>query len=142
MRKRKGNLFRGFVSFDALFSVLVVILMLVFLMNFFTIISENIDEKINRQQKFDRVAGIADFLVKKGAVKKQEISPGNTLVYPNWIDENELAGTDLETLEENSGLENLYIGLDSRPDDRKFCIYRLVVVGEEKKIGKLFVCGD
>ncbi len=142
MLKKKGSRYRGFLSFDALFSVLVVLLMLFFFMKYFYLISDNVSYKLGQQQRFDRVAGIADYIVKKGAVKKFEISAGNSIVYPNWLEPDRIEDLDLEELGGDSGVSNLYVGLNSRPNDREVCIYRLVVVGNEREIAKLFVCGD
>lgn len=122
--------YKGIVSFDAMFSILPMIMMFSFLIQilYFT------GETNLHQEKFDKLVSAADYTVKIGAVQGTE-----KIRYPNWIEKEKVTESYVADLRKRMKLDNLYIGFT--PADDLACIYRLIVVGEEKKISKLFVCG-
>ena len=123
--------FKGIISFDALFSLIPLLLMFLFLMQMMQAMSEDIMGE--ERDTFDKLVSIADYTVKVGAARKE-----GGLRYPNWID----GIPDYTDLQERSNLSRLYISLSEPEDDYSICIYRLVVVGDQKKIKRVFVCGD
>ncbi|MBN1169878.1 hypothetical protein JXA56_02545 [Candidatus Micrarchaeota archaeon] len=125
-----GSRYKGILSFDAMFSILPMVLMFSFLIQilYFT------GETNHQQEKFDKLVSIADYTVKIGAVRSEE-----KIRYPNWIEENKLTVSYIDDLQERMKLDSLHIGFV--PGEGLTCIYRLVVTGEDKKISKLFVCG-
>jgi len=131
----KGTL-KGTVSFDALFSIIPLLLMFVFLLDMMSFIGHDAEQRSHSQDVFDRLVSIADYTVKTGAVKKDE-----KISHPNWIEEQKLTSSYTEDLRTRAGLSSLYISLQE-PGDYNTCIYRLVVTGEEKAIRRLFVCGE
>lgn len=131
----KQSRYKGTMSFDALFSIVPIILIFVFLMDVMSFVGKTTEEASRSQDVFDRLVSIADYSVKTGIVKKD-----GKVSYPNWIEENMAPASYVENLRTKAGLSELYISLDE-PDGYDICIYRIVVVGEQKKIARLFVCG-
>jgi len=130
------NRYRGFTSFDALFSLVPMTMMLFFLMNIGASLTKQADGRMERQQAFDRLVSVADYTVKSGAAMRN-----GSVRYPNWVDGAKITDGYVEDLRAMSGLRELEITMDG-PDDRmEFCISRLVVVGGGKHIGRIFVCG-
>ena len=129
------SLSKGMMSFDALFSLLPLILMSVFVMDMMLSIGHSIEERSQEEEVFDKLVSIADYTVKAGAVMKD-----GSVRYPNWIDEERLTASYIEDLRERMGLSELYISTDG-PDGYQTCIYRIIVTGGEKRISRLFVCG-
>lgn len=137
---RSGNRYRGFASFDALFSILAVLMIILVMLSYFRLKTDEINENMEKQERFDRINEIADYLVRKGAVRTEDLGNGETVVYPNWIDESRYYGIDAGKLGEKSGIENLEISISEKPE-RGICIYRLVVFGESREIRRFYVCG-
>lgn len=132
---------KGILSYDTLFAMLPVLLIIIYTMNVIGYIYANNSEIVSSQGQFDRLYAISDYLVKDLAAKKQlDDNNFNSVAYPNWIDPAAVSGVDIGKLEAKSGISNLYIGFDM-PQDKE-CLYRLVVVGEQKEIRQLFICGD
>jgi hypothetical protein len=127
--------FKGTMSFDALFSIIPLLLMFVFLLDMMSFIGHDTEQRSHGQDVFDRLVSIADYTVKTGAAKKDD-----KISYPNWIEEQELTSSYTENLRVRAGLSSLYISLEES-GDYQTCIYRLVVTGEQKTIRRLFVCG-
>jgi len=127
----------GFASFDALFSLVPMTMMLFFLMNVGACLTKQADERMERQQAFDRLVSVADYTVKSGAVARN-----GSVRYPNWIDEAEISDAYVEDLRARSGLRELRISIDE-PDDSgaMFCVRRLAVAGDDRRIARIFVCG-
>jgi Flp pilus assembly protein CpaB len=130
--KGAGN---GFASMDALFSILPIALMAFLAMNMGSMLSHEAAERSQQQIVFDKLVSVADYTVKSGAVMRN-----GSIRYPNWIDEAMLAEEYAENLRAKIGLESLTISL-GEPDSEGMCIYRIVVMGQEKRLGRLFVCG-
>ena len=133
--RTKQSRHKGFASLDALASLIPILLMLLILWQVCFSFVEGSRTTMERQQMFNKLVSIADYTVKSGAVMR-----AGSLRYPNWLDEGLLSGDYSESLKEEAGLEELYIGMEE-PPDRSMCIYRLVVGGPDKTIKKLFVCG-
>ena len=122
--------YKGNISFDALFSVLPMVMMFSLLIQIMHLLGET----NGQQEKFDKLVSVADYTVKIGAVHSEE-----KVRYPNWIEESRITSSYVADLKEKMELETLHISM--QPEDGLTCIYRLVVAGEEKKISRLFVCG-
>jgi hypothetical protein len=133
---RIANQYNGFISFDALLSIVPIVLMTLFLLNLSALITKSASEKIHRQQTFDKLVSIADYTVKIGAVKRVD-----DMRYPNWIEAKAITGTYVEDLRNRADLPELYISTKEPDGDFQICIYRLAVVDDDKKISRLFVCG-
>ena len=128
---------QGFLSFDALFSIIPILLMLFFVMNLSSFLVRDVAEYAHKQQVFDKLVSIADYTVKSGAVVS-----GDHIKYPNWLDRRNFDVSYVENLRTRAELSALYISLEEPRTEFDFCIYRVVVIGTSKEIAKLFVCGE
>jgi hypothetical protein len=139
---RPQSRYRGFASFDALFSLVPMTMMLLFLLNFDACLTKQAGERMERQQTFDRLASVADYTVKSGAVMRN-----GSVRHPNWIDGAKISEEYIEDLRARSGLWELRVSVgdgwaNGGPDDAmEFCICRLALVGGDKRIARIFVCG-
>ncbi len=142
--KRAGSRYKAFISFDAMFSVMPVLVMLFYVFLSGSFLAEDAQKNVDRQIVFDKLVSIGDYLVKKGIVITEYSDLGKpVLYYPNWIDENSLSALDAKALAEKSALGSLSISMDE-PAEGDVCIYRLVVTGPDEDnlmIRQLFVCG-
>ena len=136
---KKVNLSRGFVSFDFMFSIIPLLLMISFTLHVSSHITERTSDYVESQIVFDKIVSIGDYLVKVGGIEKEEYGLSVSKRYPNWIDEKRLESLDVDGIRRDMGLEYLRVSLDEPGEGT--CIYRIVVTGEEKSIRKLFVCG-
>jgi hypothetical protein len=128
---------RGFASMDALFSILPLMLMLLFTADAASSLAKEAAGRNHREEVFDRLLAVADFTVKSGAAIHDK-----GIRHPNWINGSALSGEYSEGLRKSSGLSMLSISLSRPEGGHDACIYRFVVVGEGKAIGRLFVCGS
>lgn len=131
----RRNRYKGILSIDAMMSIIPLMLMFVFLLQSMTLVSDSAREHTERTDLFDRLVSVSDYTVKSGSAKHEGM-----VRYPNWIEEERISGDHVESLRGKAGLSRLYISF-SEPGDYPACIYRLVVVGPEKEISKLFFCG-
>lgn len=129
--------YNGFASFDAMLSVLPIMLMVAFLLNASLLSASSAEERMRRQELFDKLVSISDYTVKSGAVRRSA-----DIRYPNWLDESLLTSGYTEDLKRRASLGELYISLDEPDEAYGICIYRLAVTGDDKAIRKLHVCGD
>jgi hypothetical protein len=128
---------KGFFTIDALFSIIPIILLSLILMQVSSELSGKAREKFRDQEVFDKLVSVADHTVKIGAaVGKDKIR------HPNWIVPEKLGDGYSESMRARAGLSALHVSLEEPDGDYSICIYRLVVVGAEKSISKLFVCGE
>lgn len=127
---------KGFISFDALFSILPIILIVSLAMERSMALARESEEAMHNQQSFDKLVSVADYTVKSGAAVRS-----NGIRYPNWIDEGALSEEYAVALKNKTGLESLDITMDG-PGGDGTCIYRIVVSGQQKEIRRLFVCGS
>lgn len=136
---------RAFISFDAMFSLIPVLLMLFYALSAASSLSNDAEMRIGRQVAFDKLVSIADYIVKRGAARADSSGDGSAwAAYPNWIDEGALDGMDLASLSGKAGLRSLKISMDGPSEGEDNCIYRLVVTGPDRgrlRIRRLFVCG-
>lgn len=130
----KKNQYKGFFAIENLVVLLVMLLLLLYTLHTIRQVIEGNSEYYNQQTRLDKLVSIADFIVKKGGAEE-----GANAIYPNWINEQKLSELQTEELAERIGLEKLYVGWEA---DDGTCLYRLVVVGEEKEIRRLFICGE
>ena len=124
---------RGFLAIESMVVALIVLLLLVYTLYVIGQTTERSDRYFNDQSRFNRLVSVADYIVKNGA------AAGTTDTrYPNWIDEDRLEALDREALAERIGLDE--VEADWTPGSGT-CLFRLVVVGQDKEIRKLYVCG-
>lgn len=128
--------YRGFLSIDALLSAIPAILIAMALSWTSSELLAKAESHSSDQQAFGKVASAADHIVKIGAVVRE-----GQVRYPNWIDPSLITGRDTESLREALGLESLYVSMEPPGGAYRFCIYRLVVIGKDRTISKLYVCG-
>lgn len=128
---------RGFFSFDALFSIVPILLMLSFVLGTSSFLAHDAAENVHRQQVFDKVVSIADYAVKAGAAR----TTAEGLRYPNWLEEGRIDAAFSEDLRKRAGLSKLYISLQEPVERFDVCVYRLVVIGDDKQVARIFVCG-
>ncbi len=131
---------KAFISFDALFSILPILLILVYTMEYADSLNKKYVEHLAANRLHNKLVAIADLTVTKLAARK-EVASGHygSTAYPNWISENELASLNREELQKTMNLKELTIGWQRT---EKNCIYRLVVFEDELEIRQLFVCGE
>lgn len=137
MRMTNRSRYKGFFSVDALISILPLAMIALILAQTASELSWKAQGAFSSQQAFDKLVSAADHSVKSGAAVH-----GEGVRYPNWISPGALTEEYAEALRAQAGLRRLYIGMSETDEEYRFCIYRLVVYGEEKRMGKLFVCGD
>ena len=132
----KTNQFRGFLSFDALFSVIPVLLIIFFTFQISSLLTNEAKSSAKSNQLLDKLLSVADYTIKIGAVNEEQ-----SVRYPNWIEESKITRNYIEDLRNRSALDALYIGLSEPENQYTICIYRLVIFGQTKTISKLFICG-
>jgi len=139
MEERVKNSHNGFISFDALFSILPIIFMVSFIIQTMALAVSDASYTMEKRENFNFLVATADYLVKMGASKTD--STGN--IIPNWIDSG-FSSIQLD-IYEGTGKDVTIAVSDEPPVDDTDCIYRLVVVGgskpEDGEIKKLYVCG-
>jgi hypothetical protein len=133
---RNPNRYRGSASFDALLSSVPMVLLVVFLMNVSVLLAGESEERMHRQQVFDKLVSVSDYTVKAGAVRRTD-----GIRYPNWLEPSLITEPYLEDLRNRSSLSALHLSIDGPEDDFPVCIHRFVVVGDDRKVARLFVCG-
>lgn len=128
--------YKGIFSIDAMMSIIPLMLLSVFLIRSMSLAALSAKEQSERADLFDKLVTISDYTVKSGAAKHEGL-----VRHPNWIDEGNIDDGYIESLRQRADLSRLDISF-SEPVDYPECIYRLVVVGPEKRISKLFFCGE
>ena len=121
---------------QAMLGMLPVMLMVVFMLNVAMLSASSVEDRLQRQEGFDRLVSIADYTVKSGAVYRSD-----GVRHPNWLDESLLTEEYTEGLRQRASLDSLYISLHEPEHAYPACIYRLVVTGDERAISRLHVCG-
>lgn len=129
---------RGFLSFDAVFSLLPVALMVLFVMALSAAVAGSAAAGMQRQEVFDKVVSAADYTVKTGYARVE----ADGLKRPNWMRDGGIDEAYVEQLRARTGLGALEMGYGEPDGAHDACIYRLVVVGDRKEIRRLFACGD
>ena len=131
--------YKGIISFDGMFSIIPIILLVVFVLNSMNYLMYDSIDKVTAQEKFNMLVMIADYTVKNpdGAAYVD-----GDKVYPNLIEPSKLSGLENDLASELN-IPGLEIMLDSPnvPSDQKTCIYRIVVNKDDWEIDRLFVCG-
>lgn len=143
-RKRRGQarlgLKGGFVSFDLLFAVIPLILMLSHLLMFTAMASQSAESRMEFVSTSGKLASIADYIVEQGAAESSGVSYlGGAHYRPNLIDEAKFSQIQSQTEEIRKRMELRSLEIDWNPADGT-CIHRLVMEGDEIKM--LYVCGE
>ncbi|MBU0591994.1 hypothetical protein KKF81_04555 [Candidatus Micrarchaeota archaeon] len=126
----------GFMMFDALVSLLCIVMMAHYTISMVAYTSYSTSGYSHDQQVFNKLVMAADYSVKTGLARKS-----NGIKYPNWIDENAITETYAESIRRKTALDAIFISLDKPSQDFSVCIYRIVAVGDDRQIARLFVCG-
>ena len=140
------NQSKAFVSFDLLFAVLPLLLMISYLFSVIWLATETAEQSLHSAEITGKLATIADYLVKRGAVERTRAAAflgnkfiGTATYSPNVIDDAELDFFKKQKQEEIRnwmGLERLEVSWEQGEGN---CVYRLVLSNDELK--KLYVCG-
>jgi hypothetical protein len=137
MRKQHN----GFVSFDFLFSLIPILLIVFYTLHFSSFLEHRAEEQISRQISFDKLVSASNYVVKVAAAKKEGENFPNAKVSPNLIPDSDFSGL-AHSLGERLRI-NLSIGFEEEGFGPKgTCIYRLVVHEPTREIRKLYFCGD
>ena len=126
--------YKGIFTIDALMSIIPTLLIFVFLMNAMSLVAESDRRSSEQHDVFDRLVSVADYSVKSGLARHE-----GDVRYPNWLD-GKIEAAYVEDLREKVGFSTLEISFTEPEMDT--CIFRLVVVGENKEMRKLYFCGD
>lgn len=130
--------YKGFISIDLMLSIVPIMLMLLFYVQYSAYYTHRTVEVMERQSTFNKLVTIADYVVKMRAKTISDEAGNPQAVYPNWLDEDSLS-FDVEKMREDAGLNKLSVGFSK---GEGICIYRIVVYGKDKEIRRLFVCGE
>ena len=130
---------KAFMSFDTLFSILPIVLIVTFTFSYAHAINKEYTANLHVSKLHNKLVSVADVTVTKLAAKKDSgLEYYSRKTYPNWVDQSELDRVNREELKETLNLKELFIGWEKEGSN---CIYRVVVFGDEKEIRQLFVCG-
>ncbi len=136
-----ASLCRGFVSFDSLFSIIPILLIVSYALFFSALLGARADAGIEKQILFDKLVSASDYAVKIGAAKSSGGGFPSGKVEPNLVP----AGVDYSRLAGTLGARlriNLTIGFAEDGFVRSgTCIYRLVVYEPDMNVRKLYFCG-
>ncbi|MEM3541038.1 MAG: hypothetical protein QXF86_02385 [Candidatus Bilamarchaeaceae archaeon] len=141
---KKVSCKRAFLSYDAMFSIMPLLFLVVLVFQLMSLISSDSIYTLQKRELFNTLVAIADYAVKIGLATKD----ANDNLQPNLIDESKIP---FLVLQINNGLENsnsnirkIQISLDTPSSSSQMCIYRLVVVDSlgGNQIKKLYVCGS
>jgi hypothetical protein len=133
-----GPVSNGFLCFDALFSLMPVLMMALFIMGVSAAVAGNAAGAMHGQEVFDKVVSAADYTVKTGYAR---VGPDG-LKRPNWMRDEGIDEAYVEGLRLRAGLAVLEISYTEPDSAHDVCIYRLVAVGDDMEIARLFACGD
>lgn len=148
MNRYKNNvpkLTSAFASFDALLSILAVVIIIVQTISIQATLSNFSQNALTDQAILDKLTTISEYAVQNLAAKKEFPNSDDSIVYPNLVTsseiEDKLSPAKQKILAKEAGLSSLSIGFDKTND--RFCIYRLVLYedGLSKEIRQLFICG-
>lgn len=130
----RQNQYKGIFSLDAMMSIIPLIMIFVFLMQSMSLVAHSEQERSLGQDVFDRLVSVADYTVKSGLAKHE----GNVR-YPNWL-EDKIDQNYVENTRKKAGFSELEISFIE--PEKGTCIYRLVVTGPQKKLSKIYFCGE
>lgn len=135
-----ANRSKAFISFDTLFALVPILLMVSYTLIFASFLEMRANEKMERQILFDKLVSASNYAVKIGAAKTSGSGFPERKAYPNLI-----AGSDFAPLEEELE-KRLRMDLSMGFEEDGFigkgtCIYRLVVYEPADEIRKLYFCG-
>jgi hypothetical protein len=130
----EASRYRGIFTLDAMMSIIPTMLIFVFLMQSMSLAAHSEEERSRNQDIFERLVSVADYTVKSGLAKHE-----GDIRHPNWLD-SEISADYVENIRQKAGFSELEISF-AEPEG-KTCIYRLVVRGPEKKLSKIYFCGE
>lgn len=126
------------LSLDALFSILPILLMLVYILNITALIVGQAEAAANKQIMFDKLVSIADYAVAHGLAKKSAEAR-----WPNLVETLDMNAAEIIELKKTFNLKSLSVS--AAVADGETCIYRLVVLEQPgsggKEIKKIYICG-
>lgn len=130
---------KAFIFLDFLFSIIPVLLMIIFALNVSSQLLSNYENQVNDQILMDKLISISDYTIRYELAEKA-VENNDEIYIPNKISEEELNKFNPEKLKEKLGLDSLYINFNYPDNQYKICIYRIVLYKEE--IEKLYFCGE
>lgn len=134
------NRYNGFVSFDLLFSSLLLLLMLSTFLSTTHIAAESMQAGAHLGRTLSRLESVADLVVERGGVERSYQGRMNldlsASYRPNVLTQDALNAVPQEELRNRMEMSGLEIGLEEGDGT---CIFRLVLM--EGEIRKLYVCG-
>jgi hypothetical protein len=131
------NCAKGLLSFDALFSILPLLLMIFYILNVVAFVVKNASDSAQQQILFDKVVSVADYAVKHSLAKKSESAR-----WPNLVRSVELNENELNELKSSLDFKKLSVGEEPTTGT---CVYRLILLESSlgvKQIKKVYVCGE
>ncbi len=131
--KQENRRHRGFLAMESLVVLLIMAVTIAYTIYVISSVTAYNKQHIERQQIFNKLVSIADYVVKEGAAAES-----NDAIYPNLIDEQKLNGLDIMDIATRMGISKLKIGWQA---GNGTCIYRLVL-DSRMEIRKLYVCGS
>lgn len=136
-----ANQSKAFVSFDFLFSIIPILLIVSYSLSFASFLEGRAESKIQGQILFDKLVSASDYAVRVAAAKDEGISFPDKKVYPNLIPSSDFS--DLEASLSSRLRFRLRMGFEEDGFMRKgTCIYRLVVYEPTMEVRKLYFCGE
>lgn len=115
-------------------SIIPTMMIFVFLMQSMGLAAGSLRERTERADVFERLVSVADYSVKSGLARHE-----GDVRYPNWVG-GTIDSAFVEGLREKAGFSKLEISF--KEPDMGTCIFRLVVVGDARKMSKLYFCGE
>ena len=140
----KENRYKGQIMFDLAIAVVAIALILYFGLYIITEINNTNVKTLEEQILFNKIISAADYLVKTGAVEKEDVLFGSNVIYHHQIIESELDLAKENELKEKLQLDDLDFDICSVVSDCSIkegylCVNRIVLSGDEVK--NLQVCG-
>ncbi len=119
--------YKGAIIFDSIMSMVPIVMIFLVFFQYIAILLPSEDGKISK------LISVSEYTVKTGAAYRE-----NGIRYPNWVDTGKISEGYVNDISSRMGLENLKIS--TVPGDGT-CIYRIVTLGPDRVVSKLFFCG-
>lgn len=136
-----ANQSKAFISFDFIFSLIPVLLIVSYSLSFALFLEERTESKIQSQILFNKLVSASNYVVRVAAAKEEGLSFPEKKIYPNLIPSNRFS--ELENSLSSRLRFRLRMGFEEDGFAKKgTCIYRLVVYEPTMEIRKLYFCGE
>ncbi len=125
---------QGMFHLDALFSILIMILMVGLVLKMIAKWTTTINNMHKQQLLFDSLVLFSEYAIK-------ECSSRTTIKGETFVEMNVLPSYDLDCFNNLAQTNANHILVSFSPVQNKLCIYRIVTINK-KEIKKLYFCGD